>query len=82
MPERDQLPGNFESLEEFLDFWDNHDAGNYWDLTKEVHFDINLEPRIDKDILKKIKEIAHNNDVPVDTLVNQWLREKLKAYAA
>ncbi len=54
-----QLPENFESLEEFLDFWDNHDAGNYWDLTKEVHFDINLEPRIDKDILNNQNDLKY-----------------------
>ena len=81
MPERDPLPENFESLEEFWEFWDNHDAGDYWDETKEVHFDINLEPRIDDDILKKAKEIASQNGISVEKLINQWLRERIEAYA-
>jgi len=49
---------------------------------KEVHFDINLEPRIEEDILQKAKEIASQNGVSVEKLINQWLRERIEAYAA
>jgi hypothetical protein len=81
MPERDELPENFESLEDFWDFWDNHDAGDYWDFTKDVHFSIKLEPQIDEDILQKVKKIASQNGVSVETLINQWLKEKIDTYA-
>ena len=81
MPERDPLPENFETLEEFWDFWDNHSLADYWDETKEVHFDINLEPQIDDDILNKAKEIASRSGVSVERLINQWLRERIEAYA-
>jgi len=80
MPERDPLPENFETLEEFWDFWDNHSLADYWDETKEVHFDINLELRVDEEIQDKAKEIASGIGVSAEKLINQWLRERLATY--
>ncbi|MBM3238106.1 hypothetical protein FJZ31_17585 [Candidatus Poribacteria bacterium] len=81
MPKRDPIPENFASIEEAADFWETHSLADYWDVTKEVHFDVNLKPRIDEDILQKVKKIASQNGVSVETLINQWLKEKIETYA-
>jgi len=81
MPKRDPIPENFASIEEAAEFWETHSLADYWDVTKEVHFDVNLKPRIDEDILQKVKKIASQNGVSIETLINQWLREKIETYA-
>ena len=81
MPERDLIPENFASIEEAAEFWETHSLADYWDVTKEVHFDVNLKPRIDEDILQKVKKIASQNGVSIETLINQWLKEKIETYA-
>jgi len=81
MPECDFIPENFASIEEAAEFWETHSLADYWDVTKEVHFDVNLKPRIDEDILQKVKELASQNGVSIETLINQWLKEKIETYA-
>lgn len=81
MPERDPIPESFASIEEAAEFWETHSLAYYWDETTEVHFEVNLEPRIDDDILQKVKEIAFHSGVSVEKLINQWLRERIEAYA-
>jgi hypothetical protein len=81
MPERDPIPENFASIEEAAEFWETHSLADYWDVTREVHFDVNLKPQIDKEILQRVKKIASQNGVSAETLINQWLKEKLEAYA-
>ncbi|MBC8231930.1 hypothetical protein H8E77_20460 [bacterium] len=81
MPERDPIPENFASIEEAAEFWETHSLADYWDVTREVYFDVNLKPQIDKEILQKVKKIASHNGVSVEVLINQWLKEKLEAYA-
>ena len=43
--ERETIPDRFESLEEAAEFWDQHDVAGYDDLTREAHFEINIERR-------------------------------------
>lgn len=81
MPKRDPIPENFVSIEEAAEFWETHSLADYWDVTKEVHFDVNLKPRIDEDILQKVEKIASQNGVSAEILINQWLREKIETYA-
>lgn len=38
--ERDILPDNFESLEEFWQFWDTHSTADYEDLMEDVEVEI------------------------------------------
>jgi hypothetical protein len=57
MPKRDPIPENFASIEEAAEFWETHSLADYWDVTKEVHFDVNLKPRIDEDILQKVTKL-------------------------
>jgi hypothetical protein len=37
---RDPIPKHFKSIKEAAEFWDTHDLGDYWDLTREVEFEL------------------------------------------
>jgi hypothetical protein len=43
---RDPIPKYFKSIEEAAEFWDNHDLADYWDLTREAHFEVDIERRV------------------------------------
>lgn len=72
----------FDSLDELVDFFDEHDLGDYLDQMPEAHFDVDLKQRthlfaIDEDLSTRLSEIAKAKQVPAETLINTWLREKL-----
>ncbi len=81
---RDPIPQHFKSIEEAADFWDSHDLADYWDLTREAHFDIDIKRRVfltalEPELAKKIIACAHQQGVSSETLINVWLTEKLAA---
>jgi hypothetical protein len=72
----------FSSLGELVEFFDTHDLGEYWDRMPKADFDIDIKRRthlfaIEEDLAKKLTEIARAKQVPSETLINVWLREKL-----
>jgi hypothetical protein len=76
----------FASLDEMVDFFDTHDLGDYLDQMPEAHFDVNLQRRtylvaIDEDIIRRLAEIARQEQVPAEALVNRWLEEKISSYS-
>ncbi|MCS6902804.1 MAG: BrnA antitoxin family protein [Candidatus Bipolaricaulota bacterium] len=85
MPERrkrDPLPKRFKNIEEAAEFWDNHDLADYWDLTREVHFDVDIQRRVflvalEPKLGKKLAACARAQGVSTETLINVWLTEKL-----
>ncbi|HZF40839.1 MAG TPA: CopG family antitoxin [Blastocatellia bacterium] len=79
---RDPIPEHFKSVEEAAEFWDTHDLSDYWDLTKEVEFEANIQRRVfltalEPELAKKIADCAHKQGVSTETLINVWLSEKL-----
>lgn len=79
---RDPIPQHFKSLEEAAEFWENHDLADYWDLTREVDFDVDIQRRVfltalEPDLAKKLVACAHKRGVSTETLINVWLTEKL-----
>lgn len=83
---RDPIPKHFKSIEEAAEFWDNHDLTDYWDLTREAHFEVNIERRVfvtalEPQLAKKLTEVARKRGVTSETLINVWLTEKLAAAA-
>lgn len=84
---RDPIPEKFATIEEAAEFWDNHDLADYWDLTEEVEFDVNLQRRrylvaLDPELAEKLASEAHQRGLTTETLVNLWLSEKLQQTAA
>lgn len=65
------------------DFWDNHDLGDYAHQGREVDFDVTIESEVtyypvEKNIVKAMQAASRKHGVPSDTLVNMWLKEKLR----
>jgi hypothetical protein len=76
---------SFTSLDELVEFFDTHDMGKYEDLP-EAKFDVNLQRRthlvaIDEEINSKLTEIAEQEQMPAEALINSWLREKISNYS-
>lgn len=77
---------SFASLDEMVEFFDEHDMGDYLEEMPEVDFDVNVQRRmhlvaIDDEIVGLLTEIAKRERVPAEALVNSWLKEKLSDYS-
>lgn len=71
----------FESIEELVQFFDNNDMGEYSDEMPEVHFDVDIQRRsflvsVDKQLMKRLAEVAKAQHTSTEQLVNTWLEEK------
>ena len=58
--------------------------GDYWDLTAELHFDVNLQrcvylAALESELAGKLAAWARKQGVSTETLINLWLAEKLNA---
>jgi hypothetical protein len=83
---RDPIPEHFKSIEEAAEFWDSHDLGDYWDLTREAHFEVDIQRRVfltalEPALAKKLTAVAHKQGISTETLINVWLAEKVKEAA-
>ena len=79
--QHDELPDNFDSLEEFWTFWDTHSTADYEDLMEDVDMQVNIHASkvccaVAKDLLAQIQPQARRQGVSTETLINLWLREK------
>ena len=85
---RDPIPENFETLEEFWEFWDKHSLADYEDKLREIDVEVDLQDEetekiiLDRDIAEQIGKIAAQQGISQATLVNLWLKEKLETLAA
>jgi len=82
---RKNLP-QFDSIEDLVDFFDENDLGEYENDLPEVSFDVALKKRkylvgIDEQINKDLTEIALQENVSTESLVNSWLKEKISNYS-
>ncbi len=80
--QRDPLPENFETIEEFWEFWDNHSSADYEDLMEPVEFEVNLTSSktylsVSKDLYRSLRKRAREQGVSTETLANLWLQEKM-----
>jgi CopG antitoxin of type II toxin-antitoxin system len=80
--QRDSIPEHFTSIEDAAEFWDSHDLGDYWDLTREAEFEVNVQRRVfltalEPELAKRLTESARKQGVSAETLINVWLSEKL-----
>jgi hypothetical protein len=70
------------SYQEIGEFWDTHDVTDYWELTKPVEFEVDLESDVrlvalEPDLATKVNEVAWKKGITLETLLNLWVREKL-----
>jgi hypothetical protein len=83
---RDPIPKHFKNVEEASEFWDSHDLADYWDLTREAHFEVDIQRRVfltalEPTLAKTLTRLAHKQGVSTETLINVWLAEKAKEAA-
>ena len=86
MPKRSRkpepIPRHFQNMAEAADFWDDHDLTDYWDLTREADFEVDIQRRVfltvlEPELAKKLTAYAHRQGVSTETLINVWLTEKV-----
>ena len=76
------MPEHFNSLEEAAEFWDTHDSADYEDYMKDIEYEVNIKRRVylfelNNDLYDKVRVIAQEKGIPTETLVNQWVQEKV-----
>lgn len=84
--QRDPIPKHFKSIDEAADFWDTHDLTDYWDLTKEVQMEVDIQRRVfltalEPSLAQQLTTIAHKQGISTETLINVWLKEKVEETA-
>ena len=80
--QRDTLPEDFGTIEEFWEFWDMHSSADYEDVMETVEAEIDLSSSkmycaISKSLLSEVRTRARRQGVSAETLINLWLQEKL-----
>ena len=72
-----------KSVKELVDFFETHDMGDYWEQMPEAHFDVNIRKRthlvaLEEDIFDKLTEIAKTKKISSESLINTWLKDKIR----
>jgi hypothetical protein len=69
------------TLEGIADFWDSHSLADHWDQTHEAEYEVRAQRRhritLDPEIYQRLEEQARTRGVTPETLVHQWLSERL-----
>jgi len=72
-----------KTYKEIGDFWDTHDLSDFWEQTKKVKFQVDIQSEItyyslDKKLADQVQSLAQRRGVSTDTLINLWVQEKLQ----
>ncbi len=73
----------FESLDKMVEAFDNRDMSDYWDSMPEVEITVSPDATsiyfisIDKNMAKELRRVAKLKNIPVRTLVQDWINERL-----
>jgi predicted DNA binding CopG/RHH family protein len=78
---------SFRSEAEERAFWQTHDTADYFDLSKAQRARLpnlklsttSISLRLPLDLLERIKIASNKKDVPYQSLIKVWLREKVEA---
>jgi len=78
---RSSLSGS-RSYEELSDYWDTHSLADHWDETSPAEFELDVQSSalyfpVDRLIADKLRAVAASHGVSTETLLNQWLRERV-----
>ncbi len=83
---RDPLPENFDTIDDFWNFWDTHSSADYEDEMETVDVEVDIDSRkmycaISNDLLTRVRAYARRQGCSTETLINLWVQEKLSAAA-
>ncbi|UCH97430.1 MAG: hypothetical protein JSV88_11410 [Candidatus Aminicenantes bacterium] len=70
------------SYQEIGEFWSEHDLTDFWDQTKPVEFEVNIQSEkiyysLERDLANEVSKIAQKRGVAAETLLNLWIKEKV-----
>ena len=71
-----------DSDEKVGEFWDNHDFTESDTGAPDADSEVISTVPVQRELLNEIEEQAAKRGVKVETLVNQWLRQKVDEEAA
>jgi predicted DNA binding CopG/RHH family protein len=71
-----------DSNEKVGEFWDSHDFTEFDTAAPDADFEIVFTVPVHLELLTEIEKQAAKRGVNVETLVNQWLQQKLDEEAA
>jgi hypothetical protein len=76
-----RIPKHFRSVEAAAEFWDTHDLADYWDLTRDASFKVDIQRRLfltalEPELAKKLTTVARRQGISTETLINMWLAER------
>jgi predicted DNA binding CopG/RHH family protein len=85
-PKLKEIP-RFANEAEERQFWETHDSTEYLDWRKAGHARFpnlklsttSISLRLPQDLLDRIKVAANKRDVPYQSLIKVWLRERVDA---
>ena len=88
MSKQRKTPPKFTNEAEERAFWETHDSSDYLDWSKVQNVALpNLKPttktislRLPQHLLDSIKAAASARDVPYQSLIKVWLKEKLHSH--
>ena len=71
------------SYKEIGEYWDVHDLSEFWEKTKKVKFEVQIESEItyypiEKSLSEKLQSVAKKQGISSDTLINLWIQQKLQ----
>jgi aryl-alcohol dehydrogenase-like predicted oxidoreductase len=74
---------HFDSLDELVNFFDEHDMGEFYEQMPEADFTVDISRRqylfaLDAEVARKLTEIAKSRKITSEALANAWLIEKIK----
>ena len=85
---REALPETFDTFEEMAEFWDTHDTVDYEEYLTPVEATISAHPKhqymitLSDSLDTLLHQVQKTEGVPLNTLINLWVQEKLQEYAA
>ncbi len=73
---------HFTSITELVAYFDTHDFGDHLENMPEVNFDVDIQQQkhlftLDEDLAEQLAQIASNQSIPSEVLINTWLRERI-----
>ena len=71
-----------DSDEKIGEFWDSHDFTDFDNDAPDAEFEVISTVPVQLELLNEIEAQAAKRGVKVETLVNQWLQQKLDEEAA
>lgn len=71
-----------DSDEKIGEFWDSHDFTEFDSDAPDAEFEVISTVPVQLELLTEIEKQADKRGVTVETLVNQWLRQRLAEEAA